>query len=685
MDKSFVKLLLKSWATIIPVIAAVVYGSYANYQGMVSLSNGLTEISQFIDKSFDLPPLIAVQDSATTSMVVDPETLMDVSEVKLEAYDETIDLLDEIAELSPDEEVKAAVENIKSIDEDKIKPLETELLEMLFEDEGKAKELFLGDYQKAKLSLHEGFNRLTETVNVYAKTQQQQALEEKRHSLVLNSTFMMVAILFVLACLFILSSRIQKGEDELNSLLGSLNEGLFYFDSTGYIPEKRSKVLELLLPGTEKFNNLKQFFCTYLGICAEKEIDAVLGLLWAEDDGFMSSFEDSISMLPSVVVRTVDGAPRILKIRYQAIYTDQAKQEGLNSVVVGLIDATENLELEKKQKEQVLRVERIEKAASNLIGFRNFSNDAILLFKSIDQMMIDQEISPVLDRDLHTLKGNLSMYGFSTIGNKIHQMEDFPDKGKNKLCAQIWEDIKSQWKYEVTDIETVLGLRNFQGKVVTDQQKIDSLKSVMEDKPEIKELVHALERVKISEALSKYADLVGRLSRKDCYKSAEVLFDEESDEVSYDEITRIDNGLIHIIRNCFDHGIEDEISRESNNKKPTGVIRISCFRKSDGSIYLVIKDDGKGIDADKLCLVASEKGILTAEECTKMSYQDKLNLVFRDSLSSKDEASELSGRGVGMSAVKSQIESLGGSITVFSHPGQGSQFKIHVPAVEVAT
>ncbi len=136
--------------------------------------------------------------------------------------------------------------------------------------------------------------------------------------------------------------------------------------------------------------------------------------------------------------------------------------------------------------------------------------------------------------------------------------------------------------------------------------------------------------------------------------------------------------LLHLLRNGFDHGIEPPEIRRQQGKPEQGQIEIQAYYQGNQTV-IEIKDDGQGLNLDKIAQKASKKGLITPEEAAKTSEEQLLNLIFEPGFSTADRVSEISGRGVGMSVVRSQIESLKGTITVSSVPGKGTTFTLRLP------
>ncbi|XZE34410.1 hybrid sensor histidine kinase/response regulator [Pirellulaceae bacterium SH501] len=136
--------------------------------------------------------------------------------------------------------------------------------------------------------------------------------------------------------------------------------------------------------------------------------------------------------------------------------------------------------------------------------------------------------------------------------------------------------------------------------------------------------------------------------------------------------------LTHLIRNCMDHALETPAEREAANKNRQGNVFLRSYIQS-GEIILEVEDDGRGISADIVCKKAVSKGVITADEAARMSEKEKIMLIFKPGFSTKEAATAVSGRGVGMDVVKSNIEAVGGSIDISTTVGQGTKFSAILP------
>ncbi len=161
-------------------------------------------------------------------------------------------------------------------------------------------------------------------------------------------------------------------------------------------------------------------------------------------------------------------------------------------------------------------------------------------------------------------------------------------------------------------------------------------------------------------------------------KKVEVVFEGAELELDRAILDRLSDPLVHLVRNAVDHGIEDPDERVRRGKNRVGQIVVSAQREKD-SIRLVVRDDGGGIDLESVRDRAVDAGLLHADLAEDLPASEVAALVFRPGLSTRDEVSEISGRGVGMDAVKATVESLGGWVELESQLGVGTSTALGVP------
>lgn len=162
-------------------------------------------------------------------------------------------------------------------------------------------------------------------------------------------------------------------------------------------------------------------------------------------------------------------------------------------------------------------------------------------------------------------------------------------------------------------------------------------------------------------------------------KEAELQIAGEMVEVDKRVLEEMKDPLIHLVRNCLDHGIEKPEQRRRYNKTATGKISVEVLLKDSNLIEIIVADDGSGIDISAVATSAVHQGIVTQEQAKRMERQELLGLAFTSGLSTSPLITDLSGRGLGLAIVREKVEKLGGTVTVTSEPHQGTTFRMVLP------
>ncbi len=192
---------------------------------------------------------------------------------------------------------------------------------------------------------------------------------------------------------------------------------------------------------------------------------------------------------------------------------------------------------------------------------------------------------------------------------------------------------------------------------------------------ELRDTMMVLRMVPVSTLFGRFRRLVHDLARE-TGKAIELSTDGETTEIDKTVIERLADPLVHLIRNAADHGLETAEDRAAAGKPATGRIRLSAHQ-SGGEVVITIRDDGRGIDRDRVRAKAESQGLI--EPGAAISDHDLLQMIFHPGFSTAAAVTNLSGRGVGMDVVKRTIEGLRGSIDIASRPGEGSEVSLRIP------
>jgi len=275
-----------------------------------------------------------------------------------------------------------------------------------------------------------------------------------------------------------------------------------------------------------------------------------------------------------------------------------------------------------------------------------------------------------------------------------------PAKERRQLQRRVPEDRRTQDRRAGgstasssirVDIAKIDGLINRVGELVITQSMLsmlgeefhlgqldrlrDGLAQLDRHTRELQESVMQIRMLPISFTFSRFPRLVHDLSAK-LGKKIELKMTGESTEVDKTVIEKIGDPLVHLVRNSLDHGIEMPEQRAAAGKPETGTVQLNAYHKG-GNIVIEIKDDGQGLDRERILNKAMERGLVS--EGDSLSDRQIHDLIFQPGFSTADQVSDVSGRGVGMDVVRRNINELGGSVEIESEAGQGSAIIIRLP------
>ncbi|EPW0563440.1 hybrid sensor histidine kinase/response regulator [Campylobacter upsaliensis] len=231
--------------------------------------------------------------------------------------------------------------------------------------------------------------------------------------------------------------------------------------------------------------------------------------------------------------------------------------------------------------------------------------------------------------------------------------------GKNRLL-KIYDDVEERYEGEkfLEELNQVVS----QLSIITTDVQLAVMKTRMQP---------------IAKVFNKFPRVVRDLSRE-LGKQIELEITGEETELDKSIVEEIGDPIMHMIRNSCDHGVEDPATRKANGKPERGVVQLKAYNEGN-HIVVEITDDGKGLDAAGLKMKALEKNLITEKEAEQMTDKEAFALIFKPGFSTAAKVTNVSGRGVGMDVVKTNIEKLNGVIEIDSELGKGSTFKLKIP------
>ena len=209
------------------------------------------------------------------------------------------------------------------------------------------------------------------------------------------------------------------------------------------------------------------------------------------------------------------------------------------------------------------------------------------------------------------------------------------------------------------------------------QNFVDQIEYLERVTTNLHESVMKVRMMPIESVFSKFPRMIRDLNKK-LDKKMELYMSGEETELDRTVIDEIGDPIMHLLRNSADHGLESAEVRLERGKPEVGSIFLDAYQEGN-NVVIEVRDDGNGIDVEKVKKKAVEKGSITEEQAALMTDKEAIDLLFKPSFSTADKVTDVSGRGVGLDVVKSKIEALGGDVEVKSVYGEGSTFSIRLP------
>lgn len=264
--------------------------------------------------------------------------------------------------------------------------------------------------------------------------------------------------------------------------------------------------------------------------------------------------------------------------------------------------------------------------------------------------------------------------------------------------AQVREGKRRAAQTIRMNVERLERLMSLVGELVIDQTRIAQVSHILHNRYTTDETIDELEQISnhisrvvgelqetmmktrmspIDQLFNRIPRMVRELSNT-LGKEVNLVMEGQETELDRTVNEEIGDSLIHLIRNALDHGIEKAEVRRQKNKPEKGTLRIAASHQAN-QVVLTIEDDGAGIDPEQVKQSAIQKELITPQEAEGMTEQELIDLIFHPGFSTAKTVSDISGRGVGMDIVRSQIEKLNGLIEVETRPGEGTTFTIKLP------
>lgn len=500
--------------------------------------------------------------------------------------------------------------------------------------------------------------------------------------------------------------QLNEANTFMSAMINSLDQGLVVFDSELKVKPIFTKASEQLFHQNPKDKSFAQLLNK-----SEEETNTLSQWSQITFNGVIP-FESAIGLAPDHLAfgkNIEEDGYQYIALNYFPM-TNTEDPEKLENIVAVATDKTSTLISEHNFKKQEAYVQMVLKILRNKTAFANFIEEVNRVFENFkncyneDENTINTELAMML---FHTLNGGFGLFRLFELREEARSSEQFIIDNKDRLLVEpiyisnFAEELSSRAKNlqhlfteKVRQLDADLGTQflSHKSSVEIEESKIQQFyqnllvfKDELQTRPELKDALNGqiseFEEIfikkSISDFLEPYEELCQKTAERLGKKIAPLNYINGEFKLHPDKFQEFFNVLIHLFRNCLDHGIEFPHERIELGKNEVGSITIATENVDETKIVLTLEDDGRGIDAMRVRSKVAE--LLPDYDLESESDLQVVYHIFDPFFSTKDEVTELSGRGVGMSAIKEVVDRMQGTIEILTLPNQGTKFIFTLP------
>jgi two-component system, chemotaxis family, sensor kinase CheA len=452
---------------------------------------------------------------------------------------------------------------------------------------------------------------------------------------------------------------LDRRNADLKQVLDNVGQGFVALDRSGKLSRERSRVLGEWFPSGAGCETFGELLAT-----ADPALGPWFALGWESlQDGLMP-IEVSIDQLPN----RVGAGERELGVEYRPILAEGGEMERVLVVVSDLTDARRRARAEADEREVT---GLLSKLIADRAGFLEFFGEAHALVEQVvEATRLANDIAQ--KRALHTLKGNAGLYELGTVAELCHALEERLADGE-RLGDQDIERLRDRWQEISAKVQSFVAGSN--AKLELDDGEHAELLGAIERGESHAELHRRVQAWRLEPArarLARIADQATALAERLGKGPMQVEIEANDVRVERERWSDFWLACVHVVRNAIDHGLETPEERRALGKPVPARLRL-VTSVAGGSFRIEFADDGRGIDWNAARIAARSLG-LPSETQAELG-----EALFADGLSTRRQATELSGRGVGLAAVREACTKLGGRAEVHSVAGQGTTFRFTWP------
>lgn len=468
---------------------------------------------------------------------------------------------------------------------------------------------------------------------------------------------------FVLAVhrTFILSQRADELAERtrrMKVILDTVGQGFLSVTTDGRMANERSAILDRWLGAA----NDDEPVWDYLGRTApEAAVWPELGLTSLEA-GIMSS-DTVLEQMP----RQFRARERHIEIEYRPTFVDGC----VTRVLMILSDVTSDVERKRSAEEQRELICMFERISTDRRGVIEFVTESNRLAEELATNMTAADTD--VRRWAHTLKGNAGLFGLEGLARTCHEMESLVEESGQPWTASQRSTLVDAWNASARRIRTLLGGDDSLVRVTRDDYiaVLDAVQSGV-SRDRLVEILRGWQLEPSELRLARIADQARGLARRLGKGDIAVVVEPNGLRLPHERLADFWSAFVHVVRNAVDHGLEAPDERLAVGKRPAGTLTVRTHLTAS-ELVVSLEDDGRGIDWERVAERARARGL---PHDTRTDLEAAL---FVDGFSTSELTTEISGRGVGMSAVRCALDALGGRLALFSEFGRITRWTASIP------
>jgi two-component system, chemotaxis family, sensor kinase CheA len=461
--------------------------------------------------------------------------------------------------------------------------------------------------------------------------------------------------------------RIRDRNRDMLRILDNAEDGFITVSRAAEMSDERSKILEQWFGSAEGTSFLDYFS----RICPD--LDDVMRLAWDELVAGILPTELLLDQMPKSFARD----SRHFQLQYRAISGASGEFE---SLLVKIHDATEAVKRERAERGQKDVLVIFRRLMTDPGGWEEFFASGSHMVRLLSSADLPDHVT--MRRLVHTLKGNCAVMGLEAMTQFLHDLEGRLAERPAAPSADDFQALAQRWD-ELAAIATQFGAGTRQSREITiSLEEHEELLRAIEQPANTRALARRVASWRdepVARRLERMRDQIDVLSRKLGKADVDVTIEARGLRLPRNSFAELWAVLAHVVRNAVDHGLQTAEERVAAAKSPKNRVWLRAFEDGDHGFVVSISDDGHGIAWEKVAQKAAAAGLPAA------THADLERALFADSISTRDQVSETSGRGIGLGAVRSVVTALGGRIEIESAAGRGTTFRFALPSPLIPT